>query len=75
MPNKILKNIEEGLDLANYLYNQVKEEENKKEKNNQMRYLGQTLKTLKDHIKNAIRTDELSQEHTSGGESPINLPK
>ena len=50
MTQKIIEQMSDAVDLANHLYNTANDSENNNEKRNNLRYLGQCLKSMKEHI-------------------------
>jgi hypothetical protein len=68
MTSKLNQTVSEGLDLALYLHNEIEKEEDTKRIYKQVKYLGQCLKSMKEHL-NAGRDNELSKECQCGRES------
>jgi hypothetical protein len=50
MTLKLIEQMSDAVDLANHLYNTANDSENNNEKRNNLRYLGQCLKSMKEHI-------------------------
>jgi hypothetical protein len=50
MTLKTIEQMSDAVDLANHLYNTATNSENNIEKRNNLRYLGQCLKSMKEHI-------------------------
>ena len=68
MTTKTIQTVSEGLDLALYLQNEIENEQDSKRIYKQVKYLGQCLKSMKEHL-NAGRDNELSEECQCGRES------
>jgi|TARA_X000001388_G_scaffold64365_1_gene50573 hypothetical protein len=68
MTSKLIQTISEGLDLALYLQNEIEKEQDSKRIYRQVKYLGQCLVSMKEHL-NAGRDNELPKECQCGRES------
>jgi hypothetical protein len=50
MTQQIIEQMSDAVDLANHLYKTAQNSEDKNEKRNNLRYLGQCLSSMKKHI-------------------------
>ena len=50
MIQKLINQMTDAVELANYLHKQATESEDTKEKRDNLRYLGQCLKSMQEHI-------------------------
>ena len=62
MTLKTIEQMSDAVDLANHLYNTATNSENNIEKRNNLRYLGQCLKSMKEHIDDSRERIKDTQE-------------
>ena len=73
MTLKLFNQMTDAVDLANHLYETATNSENNNEKRNNLRYLGQCLKTMKEHLDDPRNRTESTAECECRGASPCTV--